>query len=214
MNIVLVDDHKMIRDGLRAVLEKETDLRISGEAADGREALELCWSLRPDVVVMDIGMPNLNGTEATRQLVSRNPRMKVVALSMNQDGHYVREMFQAGAWGFCVKSSAGEELVRAIRAVSKDERYVSPAVASTVVDALAAGFKSPPGERRGPLTPREREVLQLVAEGLTSKEIAVRLDLAVSTIETHRKQLMAKLDLRTIAELTKFAVRTGLTTLD
>ena len=214
MNIVLVDDHKMIRDGLRAVLEREEDLRVAGEAADGREALELCWSLRPDVVVMDIGMPNLNGTEATRQLLSREPRMKIVALSMNQDGHYVREMFQAGAWGFCVKSSAGEELVRAIRSVSKDERYVSPAVASTVVDALAAGFKSPSREGRTLLTPREREVLQLVSEGLTSKEIAVRLDLAVSTIETHRKQLMAKLNLRTVAELTKFAVRVGLTTLD
>jgi len=213
MNIVLVDDHKMIRDGLRAVLEREEDLRVAGEAADGREALELCWSLRPDVVVMDIGMPNLNGTEATRQLLSREPRMKIVALSMNQDGHYVREMFQAGAWGFCVKSSAGEELVRAIRTVLRHEMYVSPTVANAVLEDFVGGPRKGSGETRSELSPREREVLQLLAEGLTSKEMAVRLEVAVSTIETHRKQIMGKLSLRSVAELTKYAIRKGLTTL-
>ena len=214
MNILLVDDHQMMRDGLRAVLERESDLHVSGEAADGRTALELCSTLHPDVVVMDIGMPGLNGIEATRQVTTHHPRTKVVALSMNADRRYVHAMFEAGAWAYLVKSSASEELIRAIRAVSHDEKYVSPTVASAVLDAFVVGPKATQRDPRGELSPREREVLQLLAEGMTSKEIAARLDLAVSTIETHRKQIMAKLELRSVAELTKFAIRTGITTLD
>ena len=214
MNILLVDDHQMMRDGLRAVLERESDLHVSGEAADGRTALELCSTLHPDVVVMDIGMPGLNGIEATRQVTTHHPRTKVVALSMNADRRYVHAMFEAGAWAYLVKSSASEELIRAIRAVSHDEKYVSPTVASAVLDAFVVGPKATQRDPRGELSPREREVLQLLAEGMTSKEIAARLDLAVSTIETHRKQIMAKLELRSVAELTKFAIRTGITTLE
>lgn len=214
MNILLVDDHQMMRDGLRAVLERETDLHVSGEAADGRTALELCSTLHPDVVVMDIGMPGLNGIEATRQVTTHHPRTKVVALSMNADRRYVHAMFEAGAWAYLVKSSASEELIRAIRAVAHDEKYVSPTVASAVLDAFVVGPKATTRDPRGELSPREREVLQLLAEGMTSKEIAARLDLAVSTIETHRKQIMAKLELRSVAELTKFAIRTGITTLE
>lgn len=214
MNILLVDDHQMMRDGLRAVLERETDLHVSGEAADGRTALELCSTLHPDVVVMDIGMPGLNGIEATRQVTTHHPRTKVVALSMNADRRYVHAMFEAGAWAYLVKSSASEELIRAIRAVAHDEKYVSPTVASAVLDAFVVGPKATARDPRGELSPREREVLQLLAEGMTSKEIAARLDLAVSTIETHRKQIMAKLELRSVAELTKFAIRTGITTLE
>jgi DNA-binding NarL/FixJ family response regulator len=213
MNIVLVDDHKMIRDGLRAVLEKETDLHVTGEASDGRVAVDLCRSLRPDVVVMDIGMPNLNGTEATRQVAHQNPQTKIVALSMNHERQYVREMFEAGASAYCVKSSAGEELVRAIRTVLRHEMYVSPTVANAVLEDFVGGPRKQPGSPRSELSPREREVLQLLAEGLTSKEMAVRLELAVSTIETHRKQIMGKLSLRSVAELTKYAIRKGLTTL-
>lgn len=134
MNIVLVDDHKMVRDGLRAVLEREDDLHIAGEADDGKAAVALCWLVRPDLVVMDVGLPHLDGTEATRQLVARDPRVKVVAISMSQDRHSVRSMFEAGASAFCVKSAAGEELVRAIRAVSQDERYLSPSVADALSD--------------------------------------------------------------------------------
>jgi DNA-binding NarL/FixJ family response regulator len=204
----------MMRDGLRAVLEKESDLHVSGEAADGRTALELCSTLHPDVVVMDIGMPGLNGIEATRQVTTHHPRTKVVALSMNADRRYVHAMFEAGAWAYLVKSSASEELIRAIRAVSHDEKYVSPTVASAVLDAFVVGPKATQRDPRSELSPREREVLQLLAEGMTSKEIAGKLDLAVSTIETHRKQIMAKLELRSVAELTKFAIRTGITTLE
>lgn len=214
MNILLVDDHQMMRDGLRAVLERESDLHVSGEAADGRTALELCSTLHPDIVVMDIGMPGLNGIEATRQVTTHHPRTKVVALSMNADRRYVHAMFEAGAWAYLVKSSASEELIRAIRAVAHDEKYVSPTVASAVLDAFVVGPKATQRDPRGELSPREREVLQLLAEGMTSKEIAARLDLAVSTIETHRKQIMAKLELRSVAELTKFAIRTGITTLE
>ena len=214
MNILLVDDHQMMRDGLRAVLERESDLHVSGEAADGRAALELCASLHPDVVVMDIGMPGLNGIEATRQVTAQHPRTRVVALSMNADRRYVHAMFEAGAWAYLVKSSASEELIRAIRAVAHDEKYVSPTVASAVLDAFVGGPKAAQRDPRSELSPREREVLQLLAEGMTSKEIAGKLDLAVSTIETHRKQIMAKLELRSVAELTKFAIRTGITTLE
>lgn len=216
MNILLVDDHQMMRDGLRAVLERESDLHVTGEAADGRTALDMCGTLHPDVVVMDIGMPGLNGIEATRQVTSHHPRTKVVALSMNSDRRYVHAMFEAGAWAYLVKSSASEELLRAIRAVAQDEKYVSPTVASAVLDAFVVGPKASgtPRDPRGELSPREREVLQLLAEGMTSKEIANKLDLAVSTIETHRKQIMAKLELRSVAELTKFAIRSGLTTLE
>ena len=214
MNILLVDDHQMMRDGLRAVLERESDLHVSGEAADGRTALELCATLHPDVVVMDIGMPGLNGIEATRQVTTHHPRTRVVALSMNADRRYVHAMFEAGAWAYLVKSSASEELIRAIRAVSHDEKYVSPTVASAVLDAFVVGPKSTQRDPRSELSPREREVLQLLAEGMTSKEIAAKVDLAVSTIETHRKQIMAKLELRSVAELTKFAIRTGITTLE
>lgn len=214
MNILLVDDHQMMRDGLRAVLERESDLHVSGEAADGRTALELCSTLHPDVVVMDIGMPGLNGIEATRQVTTHHPRTRVVALSMNADRRYVHAMFEAGAWAYLVKSSASEELIRAIRAVAHDEKYVSPTVASAVLDAFVVGPKATQRDPRSELSPREREVLQLLAEGMTSKEIAAKLDLAVSTIETHRKQIMAKLELRSVAELTKFAIRTGITTLE
>ena len=214
MNILLVDDHQMMRDGLRAVLERESDLHVSGEAADGRTALELCSTLHPDVVVMDIGMPGLNGIEATRQVTTHHPRTRVVALSMNADRRYVHAMFEAGAWAYLVKSSASDELIRAIRAVSHDEKYVSPAVASAVLDAFVVGPKATQRDPRSELSPREREVLQLLAEGMTSKEIASKLDLAVSTIETHRKQIISKLDLRSVAELTKYAIRVGLTTLE
>ncbi|MEW6431231.1 MAG: response regulator transcription factor [Myxococcota bacterium] len=214
MNILLVDDHQMMRDGLRAVLEQEPDFHVAGEAADGREALEACESLRPDVVVMDVGMPGLNGIEATRLLRTRSPRSRVVALSMNADRRYVQAMFSAGAWAYLVKSSASDELIRAIRAVAQGEKYVSPTVAGSVLAAPVGGPACVQADPRDQLSPREREVLQLIAEGLTSKEVAVRLGVAVSTIETHRKQIMAKLGLRSVAELTKFAIRAGLTSLD
>ena len=214
MNVLLVDDHQMMRDGLRAVLEREADIHVVGEASDGRAALELCATLRPDVVVMDIGMPGLTGIEATRLMAQRHAGARVVGLSMNNDRRYVHAMFEAGAWGFLVKSCASDELIRALRAVASGEKYVSPAVASSVLESFLHGSRPPAEDPRDALSPRECEVLQLIAEGLTSKEVAVRLDVAASTVETHRKQIMAKLGLHSVAELTKFAVRSGLTTLE
>jgi DNA-binding NarL/FixJ family response regulator len=213
MRILLADDHQMMRDGLRAILTREGDLEVVAEAADGRAAVELCGAVRPDVVVMDISMRGLNGIEATRQVLSRHPRVRVVCLSTNIDSRYVEAMFQAGALAYVVKSAAADELVRALRAAVRGERYLSPTVARAVIDASFHGERSqrPRGDE---LTPREREVLQLLAEGLGSKQIADQLDVAVSTIESHRKQIMARLELRSVAELTKYAIRAGLTSID
>lgn len=222
MKILLCDDHRMMRDGLRVILEKE-GFEVTGEAATGREVLALAAQLRPEVVVMDISMPDLNGIDATRKLLAKHPGIKVVGLSMNADRRYVTAMFAAGAVGYLVKSSASEELIQAIRAVAANLKYVSPAIAGSFVDefvthAGAAQLPSSisPARPTGgkPLSPREREVLQLLAEGRSSKDIAARLDVAATTVETHRRQIMDKLQLRTIAELTKYAVREGLTTLE
>ena len=164
MRILLVDDHKMMRDGLRAILEKEEGLTVVGEAASGREALTLAHSLRPEIVVMDISMPDLNGVDATRRLLAEMPRIKIIGLSMNSDRRYVVAMFKAGAVGYLLKNSASEELIHAVRAVTDDLTYVSPSIASIVVDTYVEG--SPQKEVKA-LSPREREVLQLLAEGQT-----------------------------------------------
>jgi DNA-binding NarL/FixJ family response regulator len=214
MRILLADDHQMMRDGLRALLEREPDLQVVGEAADGRAAVELCGRLQPDLVVMDIGMAGLNGIDATRQLTAQAPRVRVVALTMNTDRSYVLAMFEAGAMAYLVKSAAADELIRAIRAVARGQKFVSSAVAGAVVDGSSAHLEAEPAGRRRALTPREREVLQLLSEGKTTKEIAAQLELAAQTVETYRKQIMAKLELRSVAELTKYAIRAGLTTLD
>jgi DNA-binding NarL/FixJ family response regulator len=213
MKILLVDDHKMMRDGLRAILEKE-DLEVVGEAASGREALAQARRLRPQVVVMDISMPDLNGIDATGKLLAELPGIKVIALSMNSDRRYVLAMFKAGAVGYLLKNAASEELIAAVRAVADDLTYVSPSIASLIVDDARDGTRAAHGPAQRTLSPREREVLQLLAEGKSSKDIAARLDVAVPTVETHRRQIMDKLGLRTIAELTKYAIREGLTPLE
>jgi DNA-binding NarL/FixJ family response regulator len=210
MKILLADDHRMMREGLRAVLEKE-GLEVVGEAASGREALALSQSLRPDVVVMDITMPDLNGIDATRRLMDESPGCKVVALSMHADRRYVRAMFAAGAAGYLVKHAASDELVLAVKAVAQGQKYVSASVAGVVIDGWVGQTAAEPAQVDRTLSPREREVLQLLAEGHTSKEIASRLAIALPTVETHRRQIMAKTGLRTIADLTKFAIREGLT---
>lgn len=210
MKILLVDDHKMMRDGLRAILEKE-ELIVVGEAASGREALVSARRLRPQIVVMDISMPELNGIDATRKMLAEIPGIKVIALSMNSDRRYVLAMFKAGAVGYLLKNSASEELISAVRAVADDLTYVSPSIASLIVDD-AIDASGATANRM--LSTREREVLQLLAEGKSSKDIAAQLNVAVPTVETHRRQIMDKLGLRTIAELTKYAIREGLTSLD
>jgi DNA-binding NarL/FixJ family response regulator len=221
MRILIADDHQMMRDGLRALLERE-GLCVIGGAATGREAIEMATLMRPDLIVMDITMPELNGIDATRRLKAELPTTRVLALSMIFDQRYVRAMLTAGAAGYLVKSAASEELVTAVRAIAEGQRYVSPSVAWAVIDNLneaeAEGSKRSrtplPSSAPKPLSVREREVLQLLAEGNGSKEIASRLNVAVATVESHRRQIMDKLGLRTIAELTKYAIREGLTSLD
>ncbi len=211
MKVVLVDDHRMMRDGLRAVLEK-VGVEVTGEAADGYQAISEVKRLQPDVVVMDIGLPGLNGIDATRQLVAELVDVKIIALSMNADQRYVMAMLEAGAVGYLLKNSASDELLLALQAVMRGETYLSPAITRSVVTRVVRSQTPTPcvGQER-PLSAREREVLQLVAEGKSSKEIAVALGIAVPTVETHRRQIVEKLNLRSIAELTKYAIREGLT---
>jgi DNA-binding NarL/FixJ family response regulator len=214
ISILLADDHKMMRDGLRSALEQQSDLIVVGEAANGREAVELARKLSPNIVVMDVSMPDLNGVEAARQILGRNPAARVIALSMHRDKRYVTKMLEAGAAGYLLKSDAITELVRAIRAAMANQTYLSPEIAREVLDVYVRHptHRKPPGAAQ--LTGREREVLQLLAEGKSSKEMAARLQLSVKTVETHRTRLMRKLSIHTIAELTKYAVREGLTSLD
>jgi DNA-binding NarL/FixJ family response regulator len=240
VRVLLVDDHKVVRDGLRALLNAEPDLDVIGDADDGRSAVRLSESLHPDVVVMDLAMPDLNGIDATRQIVARSPQTRVVVLSANLDRQRASAVLSAGAMALVPKEAAFEELAQAIRAVVANRIYLSPQMAGDVVGPLlngkpegrasAAGIavtgmgptpiatQFAPGSARvlpppRPLTPREREVLQLMAEGKATKEVAAHLDLSVKTVETHRRQIMEKLNLYSVAELTKYAVREGLTVL-
>lgn len=211
MRVLIADDHKMMRDGLRAVLEK-AGIVVCGEAAEGFEAVELAQSLQPQIIVMDISMPLLNGIDATRQVLAKCADVRVIALSMNSDRRYVTAMFKAGAVGYLLKNSAADELIQALHAVADGLTYVSPTVAATVVVDWMAPQTAIATDK--PLSAREREVLQLLAEGNSSKDIAKLLGVAVPTIETHRRQIMGKLKLHSIAELTKFAIREGLTSLE
>jgi two-component system response regulator NreC len=219
MKVLLCDDHRMLRDGLRAILV-QAGFEVIGEAANGREVLTLAEQLGPDLIVMDISMPELNGIDATRQLLLKLPRTRVVALSMHSDRRYAVAMFAAGAFAYLIKSSAAEELIIAVTAVASGLKYVSPSIAAGFVDDQLSGASpqlrsSPAGAHISrPLSAREREVLQLLAEGRSSKDIASHLNIARTTVETHRRQIMDKLQLRTIAELTKYAVREGLTSLE
>lgn len=214
MRVLLADDHRMMLEGLRAVLER-AGVEVVGQAANGREAIEEAKRLRPDVVVMDISMPELNGIDATRRLVRELPGVRIVALSMSSDQRYVTAMLEAGAVGYVLKDEAAGTLLRALESVSRGLDFFSPGV-----EAAGAAFhrprrRTPPGGlSTGPLTVREREVLQLLSEGKSSKEIAGALQIGVPTVETHRRQIMNKLDLRTIAELTKYAIREGLTSIE
>jgi len=209
--IFLADDHKIMREGLRALLEKQDGIEVVAEAEDGRTAVRLVRELLPDVVIMDVSMPDLNGIEATRQIVAQSPHVKVLALSMHSHKRFVEEMLRAGASGYLVKDCDIEELVSAIRAVMVNQVYLSPRVAAPIIEdyvstSPAAGTSAP-----SVLTPREREVLQLLAEGKRTKDVASTLHVSVKTVETHRRQIMRKLDIHSLAELVKYALREGLT---
>ena len=211
--ILLVDDHVLMREGLRALLSADRENEVVGEASNGREALEMAGRLSPDIVVMDVGMPDLNGFEATRQLSSVSPRSRVIALSTHNDKRYVLAMLESGARGYVVKSAAADELMRAINTVTRNQIYLSPDIAGLVVDSYLGREYPEEGIGASLLGGREREVLQLLAEGKSSPEIAGIMHISVSTVETHRRNIMRKLDIHSVAELTKFAIREGLTQL-
>ena len=206
IRILLADDHAVVRQGFRMILAAQTDLEIVGEAGNGREAVQLASTLRPDVVVMDVTMPELNGIEATRRMTADNPHIRVVALSMHKDSVYVREILRAGARGYLLKDSVADDLVAAVRAVANGEGSLSPGVSNAVLDDYRRHVTSPIDM----LSSREREVLQMLAEGKTNKEIAVTLNLSVYTVDAHRGRIMEKLNVHSINELVRFAVRNGL----
>jgi two-component system, NarL family, response regulator NreC len=203
--ILLADDHAVVRQGFKMLLGAQPDMEIVGEASNGREAVETAEALRPDIVVMDVAMPELNGIEATRRLASSTPHARVIALSMHKDSVYVREILRAGARGYLLKDSGAEDLVSAIRAVARGESYLSPAVSNAVLDDYRRHVSNPIDL----LTSREREVLQMLAEGKTNKEIAGVLNLSVYTVDAHRGRIMEKLNLHSINDLVRFAVRNG-----
>lgn len=213
MRVLIADDHAIMRDGLRAILAREPDLEVVGEAVDGLEALEKALTLAPNVVLMDITMPGLNGLEATRRIREARASVRVIGLSMHADPSYVRAMFAAGADAYLLKNSASDELLLAVRAVAERRSYVSPLLAERMGEGAGdAGARE--SHTPSDLSARQREVLKLLAEGKTSMEVAVHMDIAVSTVETYRRQIMERLDLHTVAELTKFAVRHGLTSIE
>jgi len=206
IKILLADDHALVRQGFRMILEAQPDMEIVGQASNGREAVELGEKLHPDVVVMDVAMPELNGIEATRRLAASTPRTRVLALSMHKDSMYVREILRAGARGYLLKDSGDADLIAAVRAVAKGEGYISPSVS----DAVLSDYRRHVTDPLDLLTSREREVLQHIAEGKTNKEIANTLTLSVYTVEAHRGRIMEKLNLHSTGELVRFALRNGL----
>jgi two-component system response regulator NreC len=211
--IIVADDHKIFREGLRALIERQDGMRVVAEAEDGRRAVRLAEELEPDVVVMDISMPQLNGFEATRQIVDRIPRVKVLALSMHSEEPYVGEMLSAGASGYLLKDCAFEELAGAIDTVMSGRVYLSPDIAARVVEDYVRQYAGPPSAAPSRLSGREREVVQLLAEGRAIKEIGDLLHVSAKTVETHKNRIMKKLGLASIAELTKWAIRAGMTSL-
>ncbi|HEX8879806.1 MAG TPA: response regulator transcription factor, partial [Candidatus Acidoferrum sp.] len=210
IRILLADDHQLMRSGLRLLIEQQPDLTVVGEAADGREAVALAKSLRPDVAVMDISMPNLNGIEAAHQITQSHVELAVIVLSMHPDESYVLRALKAGAKGYLLKDSAESDLITAVRAVARGKSFFSPAVSKVLLDDYIRKLKRSGAEDAYDLlTPREREVLQLVAEGKSNKEVANLLNLSVYTVETHRSNIMQKLNLKGVPELTLYAVRKG-----
>jgi len=214
IRVLLADDHNIVREGLRSLLEKEPDIEVVAMADNGRTAVQLAGELKPDVAVLDIAMPEMNGIEATRRISRDVPEIKVLALSMHSARRFVTEALSAGAKGYLLKDCAAEELVRAIRTVAGNETYLSPKVAGLIVKDYLKHSPETTLSDDSCLTNREREILQLIAEGESTKEIAFKIGVSIKTVETHRQQIMKKLDLHSVAELTRYAIREGLTPLD
>jgi DNA-binding NarL/FixJ family response regulator len=216
LRILVADDHEVARRGIRALLESHPGWEVCAEAKDGRDAVELATSMKPDLVLLDIGMPNLNGLEAARQILATSPNAAILILTMHDSDNVIREVLRAGARGFLLKSDAGRDLVAAVEALESHKTFFTPRVSQMVLDGFLNREKKrseiedvaiPSGDL---LTAREREVIQLLAEGRTSKEVAVTLNLSVKTAETHRTNLMRKLGLHSVADLTRYAVRNGI----
>lgn len=212
IRVLLVDDHELLREGLRSILEKDENVEIVGEASNGRDAVALSRTLHPDVAIIDVGMKHLNGVDATRQIRSEFPKIQVLALSAHSDDRYVRAMLAAGACGYVLKANAYAELRKALEAARTGTGFLSPEVTKGVVHTSLRKAQTEVDPES--LSEREREVLQLLAEGLTSPEIGKRLFIATSTVETHRRSIMRKLGIHNVADLTKWAIREGLTQLD
>ncbi|HET6418560.1 MAG TPA: response regulator transcription factor [Geobacteraceae bacterium] len=214
IRILLADDHKIVREGLNSLLGREPDMEVVAMADNGRTAVQLAGQLMPDIAVIDIAMPDMNGIEATRRISAENREVKVLSLSMHSARRFVVEALSAGAKGYLLKDCAFDDLVRAIRTVAGNETYLSPKVAGLIVkDYLKRSPESAP-PAVSLLSSREREVLQLIAEGESTKEIAYTLGVSIKTAETHRQQIMKKLNLHSVAELTRYAIREGITPLD
>ena len=215
IRLVLADDHAIVRDGLRLILEASGDIEVVGEAADGRQAVRTVESLRPDVAIMDLSMPHLTGTEATRQLRERVPETKVIVLSMHATSEHIYQAFEAGALSYLLKDSAGKEVVAAVHATFRGERYMSKRITETMLEDYVRRRQEPaqpsPVER---LSTREREVLQLVVEGKTSVEIGAMIHLSPKTVDSYRSRLMQKLEIRDLPSLVRFAMAHGLTSSD
>jgi DNA-binding NarL/FixJ family response regulator len=213
IRILLADDHTLLRQGLHALIDEQPGMHVIAEAEDGRAIVQLAAKLRPDIIVMDISMPGMNGMEATRQILSKDPGIKVLALSMHTDRRFIVDMLSAGASGYLLKDCAFEELICAIHALADQRTYLSPKISDMVVKDYACRISKSAVSSLSVLSAREREVLQLLAEGKSTRNIASILQVGVKTVETYRQQIMEKLDIHTIAELTKFAIREGLTSL-
>ena len=209
--VLIADDHGIVREGLKSLIEKENNLELVGMAENGRKALQMARKLQPDVIIMDIAMPDLNGIDATTQIINEIPAVKVIALSMHSEKQLIHGMLRAGAAGYLLKESAFEELIKAIRIVCTGKKYLSPDVTDIVLQDYFTPQISGNNTKTQDLTQREREVLQLIVEGHTTKKIASRLNISTKTVESHRSSIMSKLGLHSVAELTKYAVRTGIT---
>ena len=214
IKILLAEDHHIIREGIRALLEVQKDFEIVAEADDGRTAVKLARQHSPDVIIMDVSMPELNGIDATRQILREINNVKVIALSMYSDKRFIKGMLAAGISGYLLKNCVAAELISAIRSVMKGQKYLSPQILGEVVEGYLGHLSGNKAESDSPLTSREREIVQLVAEGKDSRQIAECLYISPKTVESHKRRIMEKLEIHSIAALTKFAIRQGLTSVD
>ena len=214
MRILIADDHGIVREGLKTLLDKQSDIEVVGEGEDGQMAVQLAEQLQPDIVIIDMSMPNLNGIEATRLILQHSPNTRVIILSMHSDKHIVKDALEAGACAYVLKTYLFDEMIRALEVVAEGGRYLSPRITDVVVDDYLGKTPGSDSTETPKLTGRERQIVQLVAEGKTVKEIARLLHISPKTADTNRRQIMNKLNISSVAELTKYAIREGLTSLE